>query len=582
MATIAESGLFPPILDNYLPAIDIADIKPTSQEDPGGFTVYFALSSFESHKTAIHSLHISITRQTNYHSLLDSTLYTRGIIVQDFDFVANKTTPSDPVEYQGQNYYKTTIPFSDLNIKEELVYNTYYKLQVRMSKDANPNKTGQELAVYLADEGNLSKFSEWSTVSLLRFIAPRVLTAKIGEKDFPSQSTGAVNVNTSALTLFGKYLPQSEVAGYKDISSYLYNGNNDQEYLANYRVKVYDVDNNLVVDSDVLQPTNFNEINYNIPYFFPIGNSTVILELTTANLNTKTITCTVTASYSHNQWASQSHIAETIGVDTVIGMVGITFEPGSENPIPEGSEIMIRRGESTDNFGYWSTIYTKNITTATSKPFYFNDYTIESGTLYKYEITFTYNKQSYFIVEGPAISVFDHAFLTGEGTQLCVKFNANISNFKRNVSDNLLNTLGGTYPYITRNGHMNYRSFGLSGTIAYEMDAEHQFSTRSDIYGDWIDVYGSYFVNHYMNQRNDRITQRKFREMVMDYLYDDIPKLFRSTPEGNILVRITDVSLTPNQTTGRMIYDFSCTATEIGEANVENYKLYKIQDFGDN
>ena len=128
---------------------------------------------------------------------------------------------------------------------------------------------------------------------------------------------------------------------------------------------------------------------------------------------------------------------------------------------------------------------------------------------------------------------------------------------------------------------MDYRTFSLSGTIAYEMDVQNQFSSRSAIYGDWIEVYGSYFVNHYFNQRNDRITQRKFRELVMNYLYDDIPKLFRSTSEGNILVRITDVSLTPNNQIGRMIYDFSCTATEIGEADLKNYKLYKIQDFGD-
>ena len=94
-------------------------------------------------------------------------------------------------------------------------------------------------------------------------------------------------------------------------------------------------------------------------------------------------------------------------------------------------------------------------------------------------------------------------------------------------------------------------------------------------------MYGSYFVNHYMNQQNDRVTQRKFREIVTRYLYDDIPKLFRSTPEGNILVRLTDITLTPNTQLGRMIYDFSCTATEIGEPSIENCKLYKVQDFGD-
>ena len=78
---------------------------------------------------------------------------------------------------------------------------------------------------------------------------------------------------------------------------------------------------------------------------------------------------------------------------------------------------------------------------------------------------------------------------------------------KINVSDNMVNTIGGQYPIVSRNGNMYYRSFALSGTIAYEMDAEHQFATRSSIYEEWINVYGSYFVNRFINQYNDRITQ---------------------------------------------------------------------------
>ena len=56
-----------------------------------------------------------------------------------------------------------------------------------------------------------------------------------------------------------------------------------------------------------------------------------------------------------------------------------------------------------------------------------------------------------------------------------------------------------------------------------------------------------------------------------------IPKIFFSFS----LYALSNISFTPNQTLGRMIYDFSCTATEIGEANIQNYKLYEIQDFGD-
>jgi hypothetical protein len=145
----------------------------------------------------------------------------------------------------------------------------------------------------------------------------------------------------------------------------------------------------------------------------------------------------------------------------------------------------------------------------------------------------------------------------------------------------MVTTLGSQFPYTQRGSDMYYRTFSLSGTIAYEMDEQHMFASRTSIYGDWIQVYGSYFVNHYMNQQNDRITQRKFREIVERYLYNDTPKLFRSTPEGNILVKLTNISFSPKNEIGRLVYDFSCTATEIGEPSIANCKMYQIQDFGD-
>lgn len=43
-----------------------------------------------------------------------------------------------------------------------------------------------------------------------------------------------------------------------------------------------------------------------------------------------------------------------------------------------------------------------------------------------------------------------------------------------------------------------------------------------------------------------------------------------------MLIKITNVSLTPNATLGRMIYTFSCTATEIDSATFESYNKYKL------
>lgn len=556
MATIAEGGLFPPIIDAYLPAFNIKDVKTS------GINISFNLSEYNT-LSDIHGYHVSIVRQSQYDSLLDDEDYPLGILVQNFP---NKTVSS---------YEQTvTIPYDKFN-KSKFNYNEYYKVQIRLSSDNTYiDKTGAQLSAYLNDESNLTYFSEWSTVCLIRFIA---------DNDFyldPFEN-GSTTINSSRLILSGKY-NKKNTTGINDNIAY---GKNDKEYLDSYNI-IIKLNDTPVFSSDTLtiDSRNPESFLYDIPYFFESGNTyELILNYTTANLYTNTLTYTVQAQYSKDAWSGQDVIAETVAVDTIIGKVNITFEPKTEEgSIPVNSKLVIRRANDIDNFTRWEIVWSKKIKSTIEDYISFDDFTIESGTLYKYEINYIApDSTTYFIVEGPVLSVFDYAFLTGEGTQLCVKFNDNISGFKRNVADNIITTLGSKYPYISRNGNMDYRSFSLSGTIAYEMDAQNQFASRSAIYGDWINVYGSYFVNHYYNQKNDKITQRKFRELVMTYLYDDVPKIFRSTSEGNILVRLTDINLTPNNQIGRIIYDFSCTATEIGEANLDNYKLYNIQDFGD-
>ena len=74
----------------------------------------------------------------------------------------------------------------------------------------------------------------------------------------------------------------------------------------------------------------------------------------------------------------------------------------------------------------------------------------------------------------------------------------------------------------------------------------------------------------------DYVKERIFREKVMEFLIDDKPKLFKSTTEGNVLVRLTNINFSPNQSLSRMIYSFSATATEIGEASQKNLEKYGI------
>lgn len=564
MATIAEGGLFPAIIDAYAPAITAMDLTTS------GITVLFDINY--NNPTDIRVVHLSLTRQSNYHSALDKNNYYRGVYVTKGFFISGTSGA-------------TTIPYSALGI-EELSYNEYYKLQVRLSSDTvypAGGYTKQNLSDYLTNENNLTHFSEWSTVCLVRFISEPSIILKANGQDVIAGGA-RVTLDSSNVTLAGDY--ETTISQTNPFMN-----QKDEEFLSKYSISVYDSNSEKVFDSGLLDIdlNNLNQFNYIIPYYFTNGNYQIRLDIETCNLHLDTLYFNIAINYDSNSWGGQSIVQEMFGINNILGKANITFVPYSENTtVPAGGKFVVRRGSDKDNFAIWEEVYRKTLTeplTGTDS-ISFDDFTLESGNLYKYEITYISptnisGHKNFTIVEGPAMTIFDHAFLTGEGTQLCVKFNPNVSGLQINVVDNSVTTIGGQYPYITRNGNMYYRSFSLSGTIAYEMDVQHQFASRSDIYQDWIQVYGSYFVNHYMNQQNDRVTQRKFRERVMSYLYNDVPKLFRSTPEGNILVRLTNVTLSPNAQLGRLVCDFSCTATEIGEASIENCKMYQIQDFGD-
>ena len=50
--------------------------------------------------------------------------------------------------------------------------------------------------------------------------------------------------------------------------------------------------------------------------------------------------------------------------------------------------------------------------------------------------------------------------------------------------------------------------------------------------------------------------------------------------EGNLLVKLMEVSLTPKNELGRLIYTFSATAYEIADPTIYNYDKYGILSVG--
>jgi len=156
--------------------------------------------------------------------------------------------------------------------------------------------------------------------------------------------------------------------------------------------------------------------------------------------------------------------------------------------------------------------------------------------------------------------VLDDMYLTVADKQLKIQFNPQVSSFKQVVNEGKIETIGSPYPYIRRNAAINYAQFPISGLISCQMDENENFITKEALYGgkELLKKYEQYNTIERNNPfvttvDNDFVYEKKFRDVVIKFLMDGKVKLFRSPTEGNYLVRLTDISFSPNQQLGRMI-----------------------------
>lgn len=141
-------------------------------------------------------------------------------------------------------------------------------------------------------------------------------------------------------------------------------------------------------------------------------------------------------------------------------------------------------------------------------------------------------------------------------TSYLIKYNPEINQVKRNIVDVITPTLGAKYPFIYRNGHQNYRTFSIGGLIA-------RYDNEKDV--------------EYIGTDEDIIQERLYREDLLDFLYNDKIKLFSSAQEGEMLIKLSGVSVTPMKQLGRMLYSFSATVTEVADCTEENLEAFGIE-----
>ncbi len=540
------NNLYPPIIDTMMPSF----VRTTACK------VYFSLSSYND-AAYIQNVQVTVSNQNSSLTALDPTQYPAGIKI---------TSLNVDTDVESDDRYYITISPSDL--KDGIFeINQYYKVQIRFTGTAATAFTDStKIAPWLTE--NQGYFSEWSTVCLIKGIQQPLIYIKGFDSNDTSSSTETVFTISELIDIVG---------------SMYYDENEDEdEYLTSYEVNIYDSDGDAAYESGILYTNEYypNEINHKIK-----------VSLTDSVQYTLSIPYTTNNGYTNT--VSYTFITVSGGVDAL--NVTISAEADNENgrviisivstdTTEFLSNLCIRRTSSESNFTIWEDVYISLVNNGTVLDFTWYDYTVESGIWYTYcaqKINAKGQRGTIITNRYPVMVYLDDIFLTREGMQIKIKYDPSISSFKTTLSESRTETIGSKYPFIRRNGNVAYRQFPISGLITAFMDEDGIFISKDSTFGDNLEYYEDYNEENLITDYNNFIYEREFREQVMDFLYANKAILFRSLSEGNILIRLMDVSFTPNSTLGRMIYSFSATAYEIDECSLDNFTQYGIQTVGE-
>lgn len=203
---------------------------------------------------------------------------------------------------------------------------------------------------------------------------------------------------------------------------------------------------------------------------------------------------------------------------------------------------------------------------------------------------------------------FEDIHIEGDKDHLFrMRHDAKISNFQYTVVESKTDTLGGKFPFIRRNGDTNYRQFSFNGLITHFNQEEEN---KDEYFSDYITKYDSapiednenfitilenkrnqfiikdnpvmkykysdYCKDNKVNEYNDIFLEKNYRDEITEYFYENRVRLFRSATEGNILVKLMNITMTPNEQIDRRVYNIQCTAFEVDEYNLENCIKYGI------
>ena len=546
---MASRSLFAPTVNSYEPAF----------LNTGSCEINFTLSKYNtSNVNSVQAIVMSVESGQNIIDKdLDQSLgFTQTGIILDLQ----------PVYDSATGIFKVVI--DKKYIRGSWQIGSLYKFQIRLSEVSYAG-SAETQASWL--NINANRFSEWSTVIVSKATGASSLQVPVLES--------VAELESSSLDLYGTY-----------------NNTDESETVYSYTVKLSS--NGTELENSGTLYTNRYSNNNDIKYIF----TTELQKDVAYDVDIDILTINKYQYHTLYHFVADPDEAEDVdielkeiplmyGYEEDEGCVALEIYSSTYTTLSNALKLCIRRTDQYSDFKTWEDICIIDLPAGTNistlNPYY--DFTIVSGVRYNYGIQQIVEEidehQVIKVTRSPLkiikeatapqrnkdiYRVFNFSYLTGENQrQLKLQFDNTISNINNNIEDAVIKTIGSKYPFINRGGESDYQTFSLSGKISFNMDDNHLFLNKDFLYG--------YSNNDFIEQR-DFTYEREFRKEVNNFLKDGKIKLFKSPSEGNLLVRLTNISLSPETSLGRLIYNFSATVTEMDEISITNYKKYKILD----
>ena len=426
----------------------------------------------------------------------------------------------------------------DDNIAKELVQGEFYKVQLAYVKSSNNNT--RQIGIY-------------STIGIAKYTSVPDITLK---------NLDETKVNNHLYSYTGVYSQQSDDMS-KDTTEKLYSS----------RFVIQDTEGNIIKDSgEILHNTTHDTNSYEAYENFMISEDLEINKIYYVTFTATTINGLVKSSprYRITQrrqipMSLQGSIKAVLNYEA--GLVNIYLKGSSDSQIDSGMFLLSRRAENDPNG--WEELYYFSLQSEKPDRLLFTDYTVAQGVKYVYGLQ-QYNQNKVYsdrMLSNSIVADFEDLFLYDGQRQLKVKFNPKVSTFKPNVVESKVNTLGSKHPFIMRNGDVDYKEFAISGLISYQMDDVELFYPKSNL--------GLEAATHNLVTENIK-AEREFKLEVLEWLNNGKDKLFRSPTEGNYIVRLMNVTMSPTDTLGRMLHTFNCSAYEVDEYNYESLRNHGL------